>query len=532
MSQAVIYARKSTESEDRQVLSIDSQIKELKDLAEKLGIKIKQVFTESKSAKSPGRPVFAELMDLVQKNKINEIVCWKLDRLARNPVDGGGVIWAMDERKLSKIHTPQNSFRNSSSDKFWMQMEFGMAKKYVDDLSDNVKRGLRAKLERGWLPGVPPMGYMNDKQTKTVIKDPKRFQTIRKMWELMLTGDYSPPHVLRIATNQWGLRKRQFRTSGGGPVGISTVYDMFSNPFYYGVLTYGGEHYSGSHEPMISKEEFDLVRQIMSSKSRKRPKRYFFKYTGLIQCGECGAAVTAEHKTNRFGSKYIYYHCARRNRGVSCSQKATEEQSLEEQIQEFLASLRISKRLKDWALNALDSMNEGEVDHRKQIQVSLQKGISNCERELSELLNLKIRNLLSDTEYISKKNELHNEVTGLKERMSRPSSKTKSDLEQSRKIFQFAESACDSFTNGDASTKRDIFVFTGSNPKLTNKKLRIEAQKPLERIRQFSLWYGSKKDKIEPAIRGLYNTRTVPSEDGSCALLGVVEDVRTYFSTN
>ncbi|MBK7143570.1 MAG: recombinase family protein [bacterium] len=149
MPQIAIYARKSTESEDRQVLSIDSQIKELQEFAarEKLGKVV--VFTESKSAKAPGRPAFNELLKRVSKGEFDRLVCWKLDRLARNPVDGGAVIWAVEEGKIQHIYTPQRRFDNSGNDKFWMQLEFGMAKKYVDDLSDNVKRGLRAKVAQG-----------------------------------------------------------------------------------------------------------------------------------------------------------------------------------------------------------------------------------------------------------------------------------------------------------------------------------------------------------------------------------------------
>src|SRR5262245_15068932 len=120
----IIYARKSTESEDRQVLSIDSQVHELREFARSRGIQVATVLSEARSAKAPGRTVFGGLMRELARERAQGILCWKLDRLARNPVDGGALIWAFDEGKLREIATPQRSFSNTGNDKFWMQLEF------------------------------------------------------------------------------------------------------------------------------------------------------------------------------------------------------------------------------------------------------------------------------------------------------------------------------------------------------------------------------------------------------------------------
>lgn len=157
MSTYFVYSRKSSEAEDRQILSIDSQISELKRFAARKGLKIATVLTEAKSAKAPGRPVFNSLMERLYRGEADGILCWKLDRLARNPVDGGAIIWAMKEHGV-KIMTPFQTYSQSEDNVVWMYLEFGMAQKYVDDLSRNVKRGLRAKAESGWLPGPTPLG--------------------------------------------------------------------------------------------------------------------------------------------------------------------------------------------------------------------------------------------------------------------------------------------------------------------------------------------------------------------------------------
>src|SRR6266702_4792909 len=153
-----MYCRKSSEAEARQILSSDSLISELKRHAARKGITIEEILTEAKSAKAPGRPVFNSLMERLYRGEADGILCWKLDRLARNPVDGGAIIWAMKQHGM-KIITPFQTYGQSEDNVVWMYLEFGMAQKYVDDLSKNVKRGLRSKAEMGWRPCPPPMGY-------------------------------------------------------------------------------------------------------------------------------------------------------------------------------------------------------------------------------------------------------------------------------------------------------------------------------------------------------------------------------------
>ena len=159
MAKYFLYCRKSSEAEDRQILSIDSQVTELKRDAARRGLKIIDVLTEAKSAKAPGaRPVFNSMMQRLYAGEADGILCWKLDRLARNPADGGSIIWAMKQHGVTVV-TPLPTYGQSEDNVVWMYLEFGMAQKYVDDLSRNVKRGLKTKAEMGWLPNQPPLGY-------------------------------------------------------------------------------------------------------------------------------------------------------------------------------------------------------------------------------------------------------------------------------------------------------------------------------------------------------------------------------------
>lgn len=271
------YCRKSSESEERQALSIESQIKELKELADRQSLNVVEVLTESQSAKYPGRPVFNEMTKRLSKGEIAGVICWKLDRLARNPIDGATLIWALDQGKLSEIVTPYGTLRNNSNDKFLMQLEFGMAKKYVDDLSDNVRRGNRAKLEKGWLPGLAPLGDLNEPKERTIVVDPERFPLVRRMWDMLLRG-MSPSRILNAANEDWGFRTRTHKKCGGKPLGLSNLYKIFRNSFYYGLIERKEGAFIGKHQPMITEDEYWKAQEVLRQRGRPRPKRHLFAF--------------------------------------------------------------------------------------------------------------------------------------------------------------------------------------------------------------------------------------------------------------
>src|SRR5712671_1871388 len=184
MPNYIIYARKSTESDDRQVLSIESQIRELERIAARESVTIAEVLTESKSAKAPGRPVFNALFRRIDKGEINGILCWKMDRLARNHLDSGLILQALADGRLERIITSDGIKTSNGNDRLMGTVELAMATKFIDDLSANIRRGKRARAEHGWANGLAPLGYLNDRPNKTIVEDPERFSLGRRMWEL------------------------------------------------------------------------------------------------------------------------------------------------------------------------------------------------------------------------------------------------------------------------------------------------------------------------------------------------------------
>lgn len=471
------------ESEDRQVLSIEAQVNELKAVALNKGLDIVEVYSEAKSAKSPGRPIFDKMMKTVFEKEEAIILCWKLDRLARNPVDGGNLIWALEQKKAREIITPSRNFRDNGDDKFWMQLEFGMAKKYVDDLSENVMRGNRAKLEKGILPGKAPLGYLNDRETRTIEKDPDRFHLVRRIWDIILSGDYNINHVLKIAAEDWGLTTRQSKRQGGSPLTRSGLYRLLGDPFYYGVIRRKGEMFRGIHEPMISKEEFGKVQGILR-KPKKCPKTKEFPYTGMIRCKECGSMVTAEEKTNRYGYHYTYYRCTKRKGGHNnvCQQKYIRSEELEAQILAFLERLHLPEGFFEWGVNQLKSEGESEKEAQATMKRSLSKSLTECRKKLENLLELRLKDILTDEEYLSKKKHLMGMESNLRTKINRVEENSRFWFEPSRNFLSFVTLAKKSFEKGDAAIKRRILSTVSSNLFLEDKKLLIEAKKPFSLI--------------------------------------------------
>jgi DNA invertase Pin-like site-specific DNA recombinase len=530
MPRYIVYARKSSESEDRQVLSIDSQIRELKDFARSKGIQVAAVLSEARSAKAPGRSVFGELLHELARGRVQGVICWKLDRLARNPVDGGALIWAFDEGKLHEIVTPQRTFSNTGNDKFWMQLEFGMAKKYVDDLSDNVKRGLRAKLAQGWLPSLPPIGYLNDYATRTIVPDPDRFPIVRKMWTQVLAGR-SPVEVLARATTSWGLRTRKFKRLGSRPLARSAIYKMLSNAFYYGLLVRKEGVFPGAHEPMITKDEFDRVQEILGRPNRPHHDTHTFAYSGLVHCGECGATVTAEDKTNRYGSHYTYYHCSKRLAGTHCSQRTVRLEDLERQITTALGRIHVSDDYRSWAITHLRQVHEQETQARAAVDRSLDAAYRDSQKKLDALTDLRLQALLTDEEYAAKRQDLLGEQLRLKERLVDADTQADHWRDLAERAFIFANEAKARFANGALEEKREILLALGSNLVLKGRILRIQLETPLLFIEEGLQRLGSENSPFEPRVRRITTNENSGREAARLTWCATVDRVRTFFVT-
>ncbi len=474
-----IYARKSSESEDRQVQSIEDQVNRLKELANTLGITIKEVLTEAKSAKKPYcRPVFDDMLKRIEKGEADGILCWQINRLSRNPIDSGTISWMLQQGILKCIQTIDRQYLPDDN-VLLFNVESGMANQFIIDLRKNSRRGMEGKADRGWLPSRAPMGYLNDKLEHTIIEDKDRFDLVRKMWDTMLTGNYTPPQILKVANDKWGFRTPKTKRSGGGELANSMIYKIFTNIFYTGMFEWAGKLYKGNHKPMISLEEFDRVQAIMGRNGKPRSQTHEFAYTGLIYCEECGSMYTASEKskyvkkTGKF-EKYVYYHCTRRKKGTNCSQRNPITLSeLEKQVDIELERYTILPKFKDWALEILNRENDKEIEDRTKVYETQHKAVAETQKEIDTLTKMRYRELIDDATFVKERDDLKNKLTKLQTNLRTTENRAEKWLELSEKTFNFACYARETYASGTLEKKREIFSALGWNFSIKDKIVRI-----------------------------------------------------------
>lgn len=334
-----LYARKSSESDERQAMSIDSQIKEMMDLARREDLNVVEIKQESHSAKqSSMRPVFNELLAELSSGKFNAVLTWAPDRLSRNAGDLGSLVDRMDGQKLLKIRTFSQTFANNPNEKFLLMILCSQAKLENDNRGVNVKRGIRAKCEMGWRPGVAPIGYMNRSfnGVKDIIPDPERAPIVAEIFSKTAQG-WSGRRIKAWADEIGFVNK------SGVKVALSQIYLMLNNKFYYGEFEYpdgGGKLYKGAHKPLIPKALFDQIQQAKIIPNTKTPwgtKQFAFK--DIFKCGTCGASITAEEKfkprVDGGLNRHVYYRCTRQV-DPTCTERAINETDLIEQLIEFI----------------------------------------------------------------------------------------------------------------------------------------------------------------------------------------------------
>jgi hypothetical protein len=322
---------------------------------------------------------------------------------------------------------------------------------------------------------------------------------VRKVWDLMLTGAYTAPEVLRIATEEWGLLSRR-----GKFVSKSNIYRILADPFYYGSFEYpkgSGNWYEGKHEPMVTQEEFDLVQSMMGGKHNVRAKSYEFAYRGPIVCGECGAQVTAEHKTKRQKNgvvrNYIYYHCTKR-KDSNCSQKAIEEKKLEEQIAATISKVDIPEEFFNWAMSRLKEDNEREVRARKKIILNQQTEYKEVLQKIDNLIDMRADKEITADEFKSRKSRLTEEKTRLDNLIKNTTERVDEWFTVAEKYLAFSEDAHSKFANGSVRVRKEMLFVLGSSLKLIDKKLFIIMPNMLQKVEKASVEVRGIHDRFEP----------------------------------
>ena len=499
-----LYARKSSIGEDRQIASIPDQIKTLTTLAKERGLNIVHTFSEKRTAKLPGRPVFAQMLEKLRNGEADGILCWKLNRLSRNPIDGGEIMWLLQQGVIKQIITSEKTYLPNEHSVV-MSVEFGMATQFSRDLSVDTKRGLKYKLDKGLAPIQAPVGYLNNKflpkGEKNIIPDPERFPLVRKLWDKLLTGQYSVAHLAEYADKELGLVSKRLPKC----LYKNKFYELFTNPFYYGYFKYGGIIYKGRHKAMISEEEFNKAQVIMGNRSKAHmPQK--FSFTGMVRCGECGAMITAENKVKRQKNGnvhfYTFYRCTKRKR--PCSQKCLRKEELEAQILDILGRIEIPPEFYSWAIEQLKSEAKKETTSRKSILTAQRRDYDECVKRIDRLLEMRMNEEITPEEFAEKKAELAEEKARLFSFINESDNDVDSWLEKAESVFDFAANAKKRFENGSLDDKKQILAALGSNFILKDQILSISIQKPLLLVEKAAVEVNTIHKALEPVKNGTF----------------------------
>ncbi len=498
-----IYPRKSSEQEDRQVASIDSQVRELDDVAKKDKLSVVATLEESHSAKHPGRPIFNKMVEKIEKGEANALLVWNASRISRNSIDTGKIIYLFDIEKLVEVRTPSQVFRNTPNDKFLLNLFCSQAKLENDNKGEDVKRGLRARLQAGVFPGRGPIGYMSDKYTERGAKknlvDPERFDTVRRMFDLMLTGNYTVVEIFRIVSKEW-----KFKTRQGTPIGRSTLYKIFSNPFYYGSFEYpmgSGNWIKGNYKPMITEEEYDQIQYLLGKKGRPRPKTHVFDFPGMIRCWECQGTVIIEekwkHQKNGNVHHYIYYRCSKR-KTPTCSQGCLEFTELEKQINKKITDLRIPPEFYTYAMKWFRKENEKEAGSRNAVLKTQQAGYTLCLKKIDGYMDMRAAQLIGDDEYNAKIAPLKKEKAQLEELLGDTGDRVNKWLSIGDEMLAFIKDATEKFNKGSIPIRKGILSTLGQNLLLKDRILQIDLEKSLFPMESISAEVSKIHKRLEP----------------------------------
>ena len=527
MQKFFLYARKSTDVEDKQVLSIEAQITELRAFAKNEGLDIVEELIEKQSAKIPGRPIFNSMLERLEHGEADGIISWHPDRLARNSVDGGKIIYLLDCGQLTTLKFPQFWFDNTPQGKFMLNIAFGQSKYYVDSLSENTKRGLRQKVRNGICPSLAPVGYLNNVITKTVMVDNKKSKTIKKAFELYAEGNSRLEDISNF------LAKHNITSRNGKHLKRDRISFILSNPYYTGFFRYAKELYEGKHQPVISQKIFDQVQDILKQKGRPhhQTKNEPQAFCGMLKCGTCGMGITGEYRVKKQKNgnihNYVYYHCTKKSKTIKCEEPCIREESLNEQTSSLLQKFSLPE---DWATQLTTMLEKDKNNNAQSSLAFVQENRSKIEvikTKLQRLLDSYLEQDIEREVYLEKKAKFMTEKKSLEEKIQNFEQKQTGWIEPMREWLKEASSLPkisqeSNFLPKKVAAKK-IF---GSNLRLANSKVvwgelknsdsalkkhwaaLLAARENVEKISERLLIVG--KEGIEPS-------RIAPHDFESCA---------------
>ena len=472
-----VYIRKSIDDEERQVMSMEAQRAEINDFARREGLDIARIFEESKSAKKPGRIVFNKLISAIHEKKDPVgIIAWHPDRLARNSVDGGQIIYLIDMGKIASLKFPTFWFEPTPQGLFMLQVAFGQSKYYSDNLSENVRRGIRQKIRRGEWATRAPIGYVNNPRTRNIEPDPVKSRIVNRGFKEFTEGRHSL-ESLRHRLYFLGLM-----SSVGKPLVKGIVHKMLTNPVYIGLIPHKGELHRGTFQPIVRKEVWDGVQKELKrrSKPRKTKEGHNFPLTGLFECGECGCMITAQYAK---AGKYTYYRCSKK-RG-RCTQPYVNSVSLENQLKAKLEAIALPDHWAEIIRAEMESMIQKESKEQNSFSQNLTRRITDLDARIDKLINTYLEGLLDKETFLKKKNELLERKVEFQEKLDDFGKKGLVWVEPVREWLEAAQQAGKLASSQDLSEIKYFIRKIGSNRCLLDREVHWEMPQPYKMITEY-----------------------------------------------
>lgn len=443
----IVYCRKSSEEDSKQVQSLDTQQRILLEIATQHKLQVVDIVRESRSARrDQNRPLFSNVLSRIQQGEANALLVVHIDRLARNFIDGGYIIKMMELGVLNEVRTPYAIFDNVPS-LMYMSLDFVQASNMPRDLSIKVLAGNKSKLLKGEYPGYAPLGYVNIQPGLGIEPDPLRASILMRAFELFAQGDHSVKSLSRVLWQE-GLRSRL-----GKRISASSVHRILTNPDYYGVIHRGGKIYVGKHKPLITKHLFDQVQLVISGRSRPRKQKHTFTYRDFLLCEVCGCKMTAGITKG----KYTYYRCTNGKRNCSQHTSYWSDAHVEKEFSKFFAHLTLDTERANASFELYKKSFIDEATQQNNAHTAILQQIANLERKLSRLEDMYLDEKINNDHFNERKTSIENELAQLQVLLKQqPSERHFPTLELVEEIKNQAIQLSEIFNGGDDQVKRDL----------------------------------------------------------------------------
>ena len=485
----VIYIRVSSKEQEKEGYSLPAQKKLLQGYAKNKGISILKVFKDSETAKTTGRTHFNEMIQFLQKNpQCKVVVVEKTDRLYRNIKD-----WViLDDLKLELHFVKEGgilSEESSSNEKLLHGFKVVIAKNYVENLSEEARKGMLAKAESGMFPSVAPVGYENFKTTegrREIRPDPKTAPIVKRLFEIFRTGDVSVTQLMRIARTEglsicWNKKDRA--------PGKSTLHRMLRNRIYMGEYLWNDELYQGTYEPIVSRQLWSEVQDVLALRNERKTKqkKHNFTFSRLLTCGHCGCSLVGETHKNR----YTYYSCS--GYKGKCGEPYVREEVLDGQFYELLESLEFDEEVISYLKDTVQKTSEEEREYRRNRVAELRLRLSFCKRKITEIYNDKLEGLINAEMYRNQTDKHNVEIADLQTTISAFESLEDDGLLQGIEFMELVRNARRMYILQPSSEKRSLVRNLLSNCSWKNGKLSAEFRHPYDMIANTKKLHDQKK---------------------------------------